>query len=279
MIKVLDIITEFKEDLKKQCIVLMGLPAAGKSTFINDEVQKYIPNFKGYKVTNSDIQVQAAQYNHAKHHYEWMLGYIKTEKDFQQFVKDTTYINNDGKKVTMPITWEWWQENKDKGLKNYYKTFYKSYYATYFDIRDDAKKKTSELFDLKIKRSGNILVIDTVAAVPSKIFKMLKDSKKEGFHNSIFYLEIDPNISIQRDEWRHKTQGRSVGVKVIENYAKQMTTAWKAYKQEGQKDNGIVDRVFHFVWKSQGDSPIKGSWSLKEDIKYFLKRKLKHKGE
>ena len=37
-----ELLNEFLVDLKKQCIVLMGLPGAGKSTFINKGLQKYL---------------------------------------------------------------------------------------------------------------------------------------------------------------------------------------------------------------------------------------------
>ena len=64
---------EYLEDTGKLCVVLMGLPAAGKSTWINNEAKSYIQGFTGYNVTNSDSQVQALQYDTAMLHYKHLL--------------------------------------------------------------------------------------------------------------------------------------------------------------------------------------------------------------
>ena len=64
-----ELINEFKADLMKQCIVLMGLPAAGKSTFVNNNITKYVPGFKNFKVVNSDIQVLRFQKETSNIHF------------------------------------------------------------------------------------------------------------------------------------------------------------------------------------------------------------------
>lgn len=268
-------LNEFKEDLMKQCIVLMGLPAAGKTTFINTEIKKYIPGFSGYTITNSDIQVRAAQYRYGLDQYNWLIKNIKSEDDLKTFIEDSDYMNNDGATVKMPITYTWWDENKDGGIKKFFTTFYKSYYASYFDIRDMAKEKTSNLFDMKIIKSGNVLIIDTVASNPTKIFGMLKKTKADDFHNTIIYLEIPTHLAMQRDDWRKEHQGRGVGESVIDSYAKDMGSAFNQYKKDGEDSDGVVGRLLHFIWHQNGNSPIKGTWQLLKDYKYFLKRKHK----
>jgi len=277
VIKLQELMTEFKEDLKKQCIVLMGLPASGKSTFIDNDIKKYISGFTGYKVTNSDDQVKAAQYQYAKSHFEWLAKHIKSKKDITKFVFDSQYKDNTGKMRDIPLTFNWWNKNKDKGIKTFYKTFYKSYYATYFDIRDIAQSKERQLFKTKIVTSGNMLIIDTVAAKSNKILDRLTTTREQDFNNTIIYLEIDVNMAIQRDNWRKENRGRGVGEPIIVAYATQMNSAFNAYKTEGKKDDGVVDRLLHFKWKPQGASPIKGSWNLISDDKFFIKRKLKGK--
>jgi len=276
MIKLKKIYFEFKEDLMKQCVVLMGLPAAGKSTFINNEVQRYISSFAGYKVSASDIQVIAAQYQHAKNQYNWMTDNIKSNEDLNKFINDSKYINNNDTEVRMPITYEWWENNKNKGLRYFYKTFYKGFYSTYFDIRDAAQSLTTKMFDTKIVEAGNLLVIDTTATHSNSIIQKLVRTKQNKFNNTVIYLDIDVNLAIERDVWRKNTQGRGVGENVILNYATQMDKAYNDYKSEGQKSDGVVDRLMHFKWESTGSSPIKGTWKLINDYKFFLKRKLKH---
>ena len=57
-------------------------------------------------------------------------------------------------------------------------------------------------------------------------------------------------------------------------HPKKLATAFKVYKNDGKKANGVVDRVMHFKWNGEVD-PRKGVWVKQSDNKYFLKRKLK----
>lgn len=270
-----EVLLEFKEDIGKQCIVLMGLPGAGKSTFINTEIKRYIPGFSGYKVTNSDAQVLAAQFETAKSHFNWLKKDVKKQKDIDLFVKESEYKDNDGKKVKIPLTFDWWIKNSGKGVKTYYKTFYKPYYATYFDIRDLAKAREKDLFKTKITTAGNILIIDTVAAYPDKMLKRLEKTKEAGYYNTIICLHISSELAIQRDAWRKTHEGRSVGVPIIVKYGQEMSNAFHSYVAEGQKDEGVVDRLLYFKWSPSGNSPVKGTWVKKDDYRFALKRRLK----
>ncbi len=266
---------EFLEDTGKLCVVLMGLPAAGKSTWINNEAQTYIPGFTGYSVTNSDAQVQALQYDTAMLHYNHLIKEIDSERRFQEFILQTTYTSNRGKQISLPVDYGWWEENKSKGASWYYKQLYKSYYASYFDIRDIAKKYEKDLFNTKIHKAGKLLVIDTVASKPPKILGRLKKTRQQGYHNIIVYLEIQSDLAVARDKWREKNKGRGVGASIIDNYAKNMSSAYKVYKTEGKDDSGLVDRLMYFKWHPTGTSPIKGVWKKLEDNRYSIKRKLK----
>ena len=271
---------EFLEDTGKLCVVLMGLPAAGKSTWINNEGSSYIPGFTGYNVTNSDSQVMALQYDTAMLHYNHLLKVApdeerSSERGFGEFVKTTAYTSNRGKIVTFPFDFNWWLMNKDKGSNNFYKLLYKPFYASFFDIRDLAKEYEKDLFQTKVHKAGKLLVIDTVASRPPKIMRRLKQTRKEGYHNIIVYLEINPELAVARDKWREKNVGRGVGAKIIDNYAKNMSSAYKFYSNDGKDMNGLVDRLMYFKWYPAGTSPIKGVWKKKEDNRYSLKRKLK----
>jgi len=271
------LLKEFQEDLDKKAVVLMGLPAAGKSTFINKEISKYIPDFKDYKVSNSDNQVKALQYQTAKSHYESLIRNKNIQKtDIIKFVNKHTYVNNRKKTVIHPLTIEWWDNNKDKGVKFFWEEFYKPYYATYFDIRDLAKEIDKQLFNTKVVKAGNILVIDTVAAKPESLFKRLSKLKENGYTVIIIYLETKPELCIIRDKYRESTEGRGVGEDVIFGYAKLMDNAFETYKSEGEKENGIIDRILHFNWSQLGDNPIKGDWIKVDDIRYGVQRKIKN---
>ena len=106
------------------------------------------------------------------------------------------------------------------------------------------------------------------------IFKQLEKTRSQGYTNTIVYLELDPSYAVARDEYRGKTGDRTVGANVILSYPKKLATAFKVYKNDGKKANGVVDRVMHFKWNGEVD-PRKGVWVKQSDNKYFLKRKLK----
>lgn len=267
------IVQEFMVDLQKQCVVLMGLPAAGKSTFIKREILNYIPDFKSFTVSNSDNQVRELQYLAARQHYEELEKNPKDQNEFTKTRSKFTYIKNDGSLCTHPVTWEWWSQKHN--LNKFWGDFFKSYYATYFDIRAAAKVIADSLFDIKIKKSGNIVVFDTVAAKPKTLFQKIEKTKKEGFRNTIVYLEVDAELCIERDKWREEHEGRGVGADVINGYNKLMSDAYQEYLNEGSKEDGIVDRVLHFKWTQTGNSPIDGKWTLVDDHKFDIIRKIK----
>ena len=272
-----EFLPEFKSDLKKQCLVLMGLPASGKSTFINTKLGKIFPVFNRYKVINSDNQVKRMQYQTAANHFQWLTKNVKSETEIFKFKADSSFASRRGGSKVMDITHEWWKANKDKGVKTFFKTFYKPFYATYFDIRGMAKAIDKQLWKTKVIDAGDILIIDTVAAHPKKILKRLRDSHKNNYNNTIIYLEIDAELCIERDKFREEHEGRGVGDEVILNYAKEMDGAFLAYQAEGAKKNGVVDRLIHYRWTPEGDSPIAGSWKQVADYRFALKRKLKNK--
>ena len=150
-----ELINEFKADLMKQCIVLMGLPAAGKSTFVNNNITKYVPGFKNFKVVNSDIQVLRFQKETSNIHFTELYDLYKenNEEGFLNMLDSFSYTSNDGKQIKHPMYWEWFLENDKvlakKGSKLFWKYCYKKFYAIYFDIRSLAKKTTNELFPEK----------------------------------------------------------------------------------------------------------------------------------
>jgi len=262
-------IKEFKEDLQKQCVMIMGLPAAGKSTFINGgNMAKYVPRMRNYKVTNSDTLLKGLQYKKAKEHFEYLKNNVKTEKELRDFSKSTTYKNPwTGQMSMVPITWAWWKHEMDNpNLRTYWNKFFKSYYATYFDVRDQAQAGEEKLFHTKIKESGGMLIIDTTGSNIPKAESRFKEAHDEGFNTVVVYLEIDPELSIARDEFRKKTEGRGVGEAVILGYAKKIDTAFNSYKQEFNKKDGYVDRILHFKW-SGGSNPKSGTYNLVKDYR------------
>ena len=77
-------------------------------------------------------------------------------------------------------------------------------------------------------------------------------------------MEIDPEFSIARDDFRKKNSGRGVGEGVINSYAKKMDGAFRTYQSEIKKPDGYVDRIIHFKWTG-GAVPSSGDYRLVSD--------------
>lgn len=268
ILEINDYLCEFKADLNKQCVMLMGLPAAGKSTFINSRsLSKYITRMKNYKVTNSDVQLKGMQYTIAKQHYDYIKANVKNENDLRDFALSTLYKNPwNGREIMVPITWAWWNAQGGDGLKSYFDKFFKVYYASYFDVREFAIAAEEDLFKLKIKEAGDMLIIDTTGSNVSKAENRFTIAHKEGYTTTVVYLKVDPKTCIARDEFRRKNSGRGVGESVIMGYAKKIDSAIPKYIKELKTPDGFVDRVLEFEWTGEAD-PKSGTFRLVRDSK------------
>ena len=266
---------EFESDLKRQLIVLMGLPAAGKSTFVKTKLKKYFPQSDGYSVSNSDNQVVRYQYMTATQHLDFIKNKIKSKNDLLKFIEKTKFKGASGATIKLPIKFEDLDRIKSMNIRNYFKEFFKPYYAIYFDIRGLAKMTNDKLFKEKIWKGNDIIVIDTTGTNTVNVFKKMKQLDEHGYNVNIIYLENDPELSISRDEWRKEHEGRGVGASVIMSYANNIHKAFKEYQKDGNDPNGIIDRMLHFKWIPKGDSPIEGKWQLMSDNRYEEKRKIK----
>lgn len=262
---------EFKGDLKKQVVVMMGLPGAGKSFFIKNEGQKYIPGFKGYKTSNSDIQLRRIQFEKATQDYA-ALSKAKSEDEYEKIAKEFWYLGNEGKRHEFPLPFDWFKQFKN--FKEFFRVAFKRYYATYFtQLREIASQRDLKLFDTKIITSGAVLVIDTIGASTGKILDRLKKAKQEDFQVTIIYLEFPIDNSIARDIERGQRKGRTVGMKVIRGYAGRMGGAWKTYVSAA-KSGGDIDRLLHFKWNATGAGLYDGQYRKVFDKRYDVERDI-----
>lgn len=252
-------IKAFKEDMAPQAILLMGLPAAGKSTFINTELKNFFPNVphvKSFRVLNSDSQLKSFQFQRAKSDYDEL--YSLDKNTYNAFIQSMSYVSNDGTNVNFPLSYEQFQSILK--FNDYWNLTYKSYYASYFGERSKARAKTNELTDKKFSGS-DVVIVDTTGQDVGKYLGMFEKTREKGFVNSVVYLEIDPKLSIARDSYRGETEGRSVGKSVILSIASKLPSAFGAMAK-----NPLVDRYLKFTWN--GDV-IKGSYGLVKDHKKY----------
>lgn len=186
---------------------------------------------------------------------------------------DTEFLSNRGVKKRLPIDNTMLDDIKKMNVGKYFQQFYKPYYAVYFNIRALALGQDEKLFQDKIYRGNDVVVIDTTGTSSGKILSRLKMAKKEDYTTTIIYLELDPELCITRDEWRRKHQGRGVGDDVIYSYASKIDGVYAQYMQEG-KNGTLIDRIMHFEWVPKGDSPIYGSWRKLSDHRFSLRKKV-----
>ena len=250
----------FKEDLASQAIILMGQPASGKSTFINTELNHYfsnVPHVSAFKVLNSDSQLKKVQYNRSKLDYERLKG-IEDEIGYQKAVALMSYASNDKSIIRFPL--EYAEFKILKNHNDYWTQTYKKYYATYFGEREQAQRDTEELSDRKITGS-HIIIIDTTGQNVSKNLQILKKTKEQGYTNSVVYLDIPVEYSIKRDEYRGKTEGRSVGESTIKSISSKLPAAFADFA-----NSELVDRVMRFEWVG---NVYKGEYVLASDKKKY----------
>ena len=260
---------EAKADLGARAVVLMGLPAAGKSTFVKNELTRWVPGFKAPNVENTDVQVKKTQYDHAFKLFD-VLKAAESKEEYDDLVAERAYESFSGEEKKIVTTYEEFQ--KMRGGDDFFNANFKSFFGSWFDMRDVAKRRTDDLFADKVTKSGDGLVIDTVASDPDKILKKLAKTKAAGMSNTVIYLDTEARLAIIRDIWRGKEMGRSVGEGVIMSYVPKMDKAFAAYKKDLESPDGVIDRLFHFTWQQQGDDPIKGKWIKKAEYRGDQKR-------
>jgi len=253
----------FKEDMAPQMILLMGLPAAGKSTFVKTNLIKFynhrMPHLTSMQVLNSDVQLRRMQYERAREDFDRLQG---LEKDaYEAVTKDMRYESNEGKEITFTLPYE---QFVGMQFNDFFKRMYKEYYATFFGDRGKAKKSTDELALKKIK-GGDVVILDSVGTTTDKMLKYFEIGKKQGYTTSVVFLEIDPDISIARDLYRGQTEGRSVGEGVIRSYEPKLKPAWQTYFK-----SPMVDRLLHFRWiPASPTDVVKGKYKLVKDLKRY----------
>ena len=261
------VVKAFKEDMAPQVILLMGLPASGKSTFVKTELVKYynhrMPHVGAFQVLNSDNQLKKHQWLQATEDFK-LLSNTGDESQYNQMIGHFTYTSNDGVPVKFDLPYGDFE--KMDTFDQFFKRMYKTYYASYFGGRKQAKHDSDELMDRKLT-AGDVTILDSTGVNPPKWLPLFAKAKAAGHTTSVVWLDIPVEYSVARDQYRGATEGRSVGQAVIREYVPSLPVAYKAYMQ-----SDLVDRVMHFEWHGE---IVKGKYVLKADIKKYPKKPVK----
>lgn len=262
-VKAVTEVVALKQDMAPQMILLMGLPAAGKSTFVKQKLQRFynhrMPHLSSMKILNSDAQLRRMQYERAMRD---LAEFQAAGPDgFGQLVAKMQYTSNDGQEIKFPA--RSFEEIPD-APKQYWGKFYKPYYATYFGDRAQAKKLTEDLADKKIGQ-GDIVILDSTGVNTAQFLATFKKAKALGYTTSVVWLDIAVEHCIARDQYRGETEGRSVGEQVIRSYVPRLKAAYSTY----MGNSALVDRFIHFRWQG---GVIKGDYKLMKDHKNYPRK-------
>ncbi len=273
---------DFNADMNKQFILMMGLPAAGKSTFIKQGglVRLYGNVAQGFTSTGSDRQLVEAQYQQALKHHRYLSRREVTEGVLDAFKRATAYVDNYKNRQVHPVTLEWWRAHGSKPGGYFYKEFRAPYYSNRLDLRDVAKVADDDIWATKVVKSGRMLVVDTTGADTKKFIMRIEDAKKNGFTTSVLYLERDVELCLAGDDFRYSQheERRGLGPDVIRGYAKTMTQNYHYYEQYGNKPNSALDRLSHFKWVPTGSNGVtQGKWVGVEDKRFSVQWDIQNK--
>lgn len=258
-------VNEHLIDSAPQMIFIMGLPASGKSTFINKSLPKYFPSLGQARTLDSDIQLHKRQKESAMAFAEE----IYKASDAEQFAKirsQAMEIFNAspaqkmlGINFNINTDWDWVQSRKGDSFGKFKGAFLKDFFskdwAINFAVRPVAKQDMKELTQMKLNPdelegmetyNGNDVVVPIVGDDIDSFQKRIKIAS-DRFAISIVYLDIPIETSVEKDEGRRQHTGRGVGRKLIESMTEGVHKTWNYLSRGGFKREGIY-KMYHFKY-------------------------------
>jgi hypothetical protein len=283
-------VNEHLIDSAPQMIFIMGLPASGKSTFINKSLPKYFPSLGQARTLDSDIQLHKRQKESAMAFAEE----IYNASDAEQFEKIRTQameIFNAspaqkmlGINFNINTDWDWVQARKGDSFGKFKGAFLKDFFskdwAINFAVQPVAKQDMKELTQMKLNPdelegmetyNGNDVVVPIVGDDIDAFQKRIKIASNR-FAISIVYLDIPTETSVEKDEGRRQNTGRGVGRKLIESMAEGVHTTWNYLSRGGFKREGIY-KMYHFKYvpdNGWGHYDLKKEYVNTQMIKNFI---------
>ena len=259
-------------DSLPQMIFVMGLPAAGKSYFIKNDLPKYFPALRGgNRLLDVDIQLEEKQKQFASEFASYLYDLRRNidEEDFYNIIENKEeQVNSDtmmeGRDdFYISTSYEWFLEHKNlpknKFVYRFLKDFFKSDWASNFVPRPDAKKIFKELSRQKLGvREKDITFNENNIVIPitgDSLDKFL-DFAEMSFGNyipSVVYLDLPIEEAIKRDKMRRKKEGRGVGEELIRKKHTPIKQNYEVLIDYGYLDYNLY-KIMRFVWQPN-DTP------------------------
>lgn len=279
------IVNEHLIDSAPQMIFVMGLPASGKSTFVERNMTKLFPSIKQARTLDSDIQLNKRQKESAMKFAEEIYN-ISSEEELDEAKRRIEDLFNEspaqkmlGIEFKIRTDFDWVMSHKDlpfsKFKAEFLKEFFAKDWAVNFAVRPVAKGDMKEITNMKLRPeeyegleiyNSNDVAIPIVGDELDKFQKRIRIASDK-FVVSIIYLDIPTEVSVQKDEGRRQNTGRGVGRKLIESMAEGVDRTWKYLSRGGFKNEGVY-KMYHYKWV-----PDSG-WGHYEPVKEYVNTQL-----
>lgn len=301
MISLLQYLTEFKQDLMPQCVIVIGGPGAGKTYWMNHNSKKFFQNNITPRKLDSDHNLEKFQKKHMNEFAEQIMRAILPEavsdaKSRKKAFKDALAQEQEtmdaavgyGKISKMldisDIDYEFvktWSDRysnaqdskKDEVLGLYLKAFMKEYFddlfASDFSVRKYSKEEYKKDFQSKLRGELEGLdfvgLSDVIIAITGDELKKFEDIVNvcgKTHSITVVYLDVPEEMSVRQDAQRK----RSLGEKMVKQILADVRSTWKelidAYKGLG------ITKLVHMVTNPELKHPV---WGVeKEHINYEL---------
>ena len=279
-------VNEHLIDSAPQMIFIMGLPASGKSTFVEKTLPKIFPSVGQVRTLDSDIQLHKRQKESAMAFVEEI--YNAADEDTFEVTKQRiidTFNASPAQKMLgiefkINTDWQWVQDHKDMNFGKFKGAFLKDFFskdwAVNFAVRPVAKEDMKEITNMKLKPeeyegmeiyNGNDVAVPIVGDDIDSFQKRIKIASDK-FVVSIVYLDIPTEVSVEKDEGRRRNTGRGVGRKLIESMAEGVDATWKYLSRGGFKNEGVY-KMYHYKYV-----PVPQQWGTYKLEKEYVNTKM-----
>ena len=278
-------INEHLIDSAPQMIFIMGLPASGKSTFVEKTLPKLFPSVKQVRTLDSDIQLNKRQKESAMAFADEIYN-AQSEEDLDAAKRRVEDLFNAspaqqmlGINFKVNVDWQWVQDHKDLKVGQFKNAFIKDWFskdwAVNFAVRPVAKTDMKEITDMKLRPeeyegmeiyNNNDVAVPIVGDDIDSFQKRIRIASDK-FAVSIVYLDIPTEVSVEKDEGRRRNTGRGVGRKLIESMAEGVKSTWNYLSRGGFKKEGVY-KMYHYKWV-----PDSG-WGHYEPVKEYVNVQL-----
>ncbi len=299
-------VTEFKQDLQPQVVVIMGNPAAGKTTFMNNGgLSRLLKREIQTRKLDSDNNLKVEQLNSCNKLAmdillscnSWSANDGTKKQQFAKLIEETQKAMDEASdKGGSPHTdlsqidygfcksWITRYENadeahKDQVITEFQKAFQKEYFASVFasDFSRRSISKAQYKKDFQLKLRGIREIEDTEFVSPTDVAVAITGDDIEKIDaiseiaremgSVVTVIYLD--CSIERSIRNDKKRDRSVGEKMIREKAENIRRTWDELVKSF-KDHGIF-RMYQMVESPRSTEDSADYVIGKEYVNPFMK--------